>query len=167
MKRQFMGLATAAAFAIAPLSGIAVAQTAVKAAVTAPFVTQQPANEWLAEMFIGQSVQNKTGETVGEISDLLFDRKGQISTAIIGVGGFLSVGEKYVGVPYGMLTFETGKSGERVILVTLSKQDLTQAPAFTATEKTAYEKVKDKAVVLKDQTVKKIDELRKGETAKK
>ena len=167
MKRQIMGLTAALALATVPLSGLAVAQTAVKAAVTVPFVTQQPVNEWLAEMFIGQSVLNKTGETVGEVNDLLFDRKGQISTAVIGVGGFLGMGEKNVGVPYGMLTFEIGKTGERVIVVALSKQDLTQAPAFMATEKSTFEKVKDKAVVLKDQAVKKIDDMRKGDPAKK
>ena len=178
MNRHIIGLTAILALATAPLAGHALAQSVVKAAATVPFVTQQPANEWLADMFIGQSVINTAGETLGDVNDLLFDRKGQISTVIIGVGGILGMGEKNVGVPYGMLTFDVGKTGARVIVVALGKQDLANAPAFTATEKSTFEKVKakavdlgqktvDKAVELKDQAVKKVDDMRKGEPAKK
>jgi sporulation protein YlmC with PRC-barrel domain len=178
MNRHIIGLTTLLALASAPLTGTTLAQSAVKAAATVSFVTQQPATEWLADMFIGQSVRNPAGETLGEVEDLLFDRKGQISTAIIGVGGFLGMGEKKVGIPYGMLTFDAGKTGERVIVLALGKADLANAPAFTATEKSTFEKVKakavdlgqktvDKAVELKDQAVKKVDEMRKGDAAKK
>ena len=166
MKLRIIGLSALLAVATSPHADFAQAQSAVKTAVTVPFVTQQPANEWLAEMFIGQPVINKTGETVGEIGDLLFDQKGQIRTAIIGVGGFLGMGEKYVGVPYGMLTFDVGKDGARVIVVAVSRQDLTQAPAFNATEKSTYERVKDKAVELKNQAAKKVDDMRKGDQTK-
>ena len=79
-------------------------------------------------MFIGQAVYNAAGEAIGDVNDLVFNRKGQISTVVVGVGGFLGIGEKGVGVPYGQLTFNVGKTGERVIVVALSKQDLTQAP---------------------------------------
>jgi hypothetical protein len=96
---------------------------------------------------------------------------------VIGVGGFLSMGEKSVGVPFATLTFDVGKNGERVIVVALSKQDLTQAPEFKATEKTTFDKVKDKAsdlshkavdkaVDLKDQAAQKIEDMRKGEPTK-
>ena len=75
------------------------------------------------------------------------------------------------------LTFNVGKNGERVIVVAVSKQDLMQAPGFTATEKTTFDKVKDKAsdlghqaadkaVELKDQAAQKIEGMRKGESAK-
>lgn len=177
MKLQIMSLAGALALAAAPLAGQALAQTPGTSRATMPFVTQQPANEWLARVFIGQPVHNAAGETIGDVNDLVFDRKGQISTAVIGVGGFLSLGEKGVGVPFDRLTFSVGKNGERVIGVALSKQDLIDAPAFKATEKTTYDKVKDKAVdlghktvdkavELKDQAAKKIDDMKKGEPTK-
>ena len=153
------------------------AQAAGSSAAATKFVTQQPDNEWLARVFIGQAVHNAAGETIGDINDLVFNRKGQISTVVIGVGGFLSIGEKSVGVPFGALTFNVGKNGERIIVVALSKQDLVQAPVFKATEKTTFDKVKDKAsdlshkaadkaVELKDQAAKKIDDMKKGEPAK-
>ena len=177
MRRQIMSLAATLALAATPLTGPAFAQAGGSSGATIPFVAQQPADEWLARVFIGQPVHNAAGEAIGDINDLVFNRKGQISTVVIGVGGFLSIGEKGVGVPYSALTFNVGKTGERVIVVALTKQDLTQAPAFKATEKTAFDKVKDKAtdlghktvdkaVELKDQAAQKIDDMKKSEPTK-
>jgi sporulation protein YlmC with PRC-barrel domain len=177
MRRGIVRLAGALAMVAAPLAGQALAQAPGSSGATMPFVTQQPANEWLARVFIGQAVHNAAGEAIGDVNDLVFDRKGQISTVVIGVGGFLSIGEKGVGVPFSRLTFSVGKNGERVIVVALSKQDLTGAPAFKATEKTTYDMVKDKAVdlghkaadkavELKDQAAQKIDDMKKGEPTK-
>jgi hypothetical protein len=174
---KIMKLAGALALAATAFSGQALAQAPGPSGATMAFITQQPANEWLAGVFIGDAVHNAAGETIGDISDLAFGRNGQISTVVIGVGGFLGIGEKGVGVPFNALTYSVGKGGERVITVALSKQDLTLAPKFKATEKTTFGKVKDKAVELghkardeavelKDQTVKKIDEMKKDEPTK-
>jgi sporulation protein YlmC with PRC-barrel domain len=177
MKFRTLTLAGALAMAAAAPFGQVLAQTPGASSAPTKFVTEQPANEWLARVFIGQAVHNTTGETVGDINDLVFDRKGLISTVIIGVGGFLSIGEKSVGVPFGALTFNVGNNGERIIVVALSKLDLMQAQSFKATEKTTFDKVKekasdlghkaaDKAVDLKDQAARKIDDMRKGEPKK-
>lgn len=177
MKLTILTIAGAMAFAgVAPLDQ-ALAQTAGTSAAATKFITQQPDNEWLARVFIGQAVHNAAGETVGDINDLVFNRKGLISTVVIGVGGFLSMGEKNVGIPFDVLTFNVGKNGERVIVVALSKEALVNAPAFKATEKTTFDKVQDKAadlghktvdkaVELKDQAAKKIEDMRKGEPTK-
>ena len=178
MRRQMMSLAAAVAFAAAPFAGQALAQApAAPPAAPVPFIAQQPADEWLARVFLGESIHNSAGETIGDINDLVFNRKGQITTVVIGVGGFLSIGAKAVGIPYDALTFNVGKTGERIIVVALSKQDLTQAPAFKATEKTVYmraqeqaidvgHKTADKAVELEDQAAQKIDVMKKSEPAK-
>ena len=177
MKLQIFTLAVALALAAAPPFGEASAQTAGTSGATVSFVTQQPADEWLARVFIGQAVYNAAGENIGDINDLVFNRKGQISTVVIGVGGVLSIGEKGVGVPFSTLTFNVGKNGERVIVVALGKEALVKAPEFKATEKTTFDKVKDnasdlghkaleKAVELKDQAAKKIDDMKKGEPTK-
>jgi sporulation protein YlmC with PRC-barrel domain len=177
MKLQILTLAGALALAATLPFGQASAQTADTFGATVSFVTQQAANEWLARVFIGQAVHNATGETVGDVNDLVFDRKGRINSVILGVGGFLSMGEKSVGVPFSALTFNVGKNGERVIVVALSKEALVKAPQFKASEKTTFDKVKDKAsdlghkaadkaVELKNQAAKKIDDLNKGEPTK-
>lgn len=177
MRRRIMSLAGALALAAAPLTSQVLAQPGGASGATLPFATQQSANEFLARVFIGQAVHNTAGERLGDVNDLAFDRKGHISTVVIGVGGFLGMGEKSVGVPFSALTFKVGKDGERVVAVALTKQDLTQAPAFKATEKTTFERVKeqatdlgqkaaDKAVELKDQASQKIESMRNSEPVK-
>ena len=128
MKPNMMILAGALAF-IPGHSQYALAQAA-KPAVAIPFVTEQPANEWLAHVFIGADVLNAAGENVGDVRDLVFDRAGRISTVVIGVGGFLGVGEKHVAVPFSTLTYGLSKDNTRVITVAISKEDLKLAPAF-------------------------------------
>jgi sporulation protein YlmC with PRC-barrel domain len=171
-------LAGALALAAAPVSGQALAQAgAGMPGATPAFVTQQPANEWMARVFIGQAVHNTAGEVVGDVNDLVFDRRGRISTVIIGVGGFLGIGEKSVGVPFEALNFNIGDNSKRVIVIAASKDALVKAPDFKATDKTTFDKVKDKAadlgnktvdkaVELKDQAAQKIEDMRKSEPAK-
>ncbi len=176
MTRHMMTLVGALALVAAPLSGLAIAQTTTPVSPVT-FVTAQPSGEWLAHVFFGAPVQNTTGEIVGNINDLMFDRSGRINTVVIGVGGFLGMGEKNVAVPYSALNFSTDKDNARVIAVTLSKEELASAPIFLATEKTAYDVMKDKAVELgkkasetagqlKEQAMKKVDDLKKDEPKK-
>ncbi len=154
----------------------AAAQTSAPAAPV-QFVIEQPAGEWLAHVFYGSPVQSPTGEVIGDINDLAFNKSGQINTVVLGVGGILGVGEKNVAVPYNALTFKDGPDGARVIVVSLTKADLAAAPAFKATEKTTYDAMKDKAVdlsrkaaekagQLKDQALKKVEDM-KAEPTKK
>jgi PRC-barrel domain len=142
-----------------------------------PFVTEQPANEWLARLYIDAPVQNTSGEKVGEVNDLVFDKAGHISTVVLGVGGFLGIGEKNVAVPFSALTYGGGNDGTRTIVVGLSKDALKQAPSFKATEKTTFDKMKDKAVdlgtkasdkagELKDKAVKKVEDMKSGQPKK-
>jgi hypothetical protein len=177
MRRKFMKLAGVLVLAAVPFSGPALAQAAGTAGTSVPFVTEQPTNEWLARVFLGQAVHNDAGEVIGDIRDLVFDHSGRISTAVIGVGGYLGMGEKWVGVAFKSLTYKTGGKGERVIAVALTKEDLVKAPAFVATEKTAMDSAKekasqlghetaDKAVELKDKAVQKYEDMRKPEPPK-
>jgi sporulation protein YlmC with PRC-barrel domain len=167
MKRQIFRFVGFVALAATAVSNQTVGQSAAAPLPTVTFVTQQPPNEWLARVFMGQDVHNLTGERVGDVNDLIFDRQGRISTVIVGVGGFLGMGEKSVGVPYQSLTFSVGKAGERVIAMAASKEDLLKAATFVATEKTTMDKVKDKAVELKDMGIQKIEDLKKTEPVKK
>jgi hypothetical protein len=73
---------------------------------TVEFVdTQQPSN-WLASALIGRTVTNAQGETLGDINDVIIDEQGTVVAVVIGVGGFLGVGEKDVGVRYTALQFQ-------------------------------------------------------------
>jgi hypothetical protein len=139
-----------AVLALVLATGPALAQTTSTPGPMAPgptssFITVQPPNEWSAIVFLGDAVTNPAGETVGDINDLLFDKGGRINTAVIGVGGFLGVGEKDIAVPFNALSFSTGKDGERLVVVSLTKEALDRAPEYKPTEKTMFLKAKEKA----------------------
>jgi sporulation protein YlmC with PRC-barrel domain len=56
--------------------------------------------QWRASKLVGLNVYNQANESLGDINDLITDSQGKISQVILGVGGFLGVGERYVAVPY-------------------------------------------------------------------
>jgi sporulation protein YlmC with PRC-barrel domain len=123
------------------------------------FVATQPDGEMLGRLFIGSPVKNGAGETVGDVNDLVFSRAGHISTVVLGVGGFLGMGEKNVGVPFTSLKVDTGKDGGRILTVLVSKEALKDAAAFKSTEKSTYEVVKDKAAEMGTKAVEKAGEM--------
>jgi sporulation protein YlmC with PRC-barrel domain len=60
---------------------------------------------WRASKLVGLSVYNDANESVGSINDLLTDKNGNIKAVVIGVGGFLGVGEHLVAVPFDKVKF--------------------------------------------------------------
>jgi len=62
---------------------------------------------WRASKVVGLSVYNDKNESVGSINDLLTDKNGKITAVVIGVGGFLGVGEHLVAVPFEKVKFAT------------------------------------------------------------
>ena len=62
---------------------------------------------WRASKVVGLSVYNEKNESVGSINDLLTDKEGKIVAVVIGVGGFLGVGEHLVAIPFEKVKFST------------------------------------------------------------
>jgi sporulation protein YlmC with PRC-barrel domain len=60
---------------------------------------------WRASKLVGLSVYNDKNESVGSINDLLTDKNGNIKAVVIGVGGFLGVGEHLVAIPLEKVKF--------------------------------------------------------------
>lgn len=91
---------------------------------------------WRSSKMVGLNVYNDTNEKLGSISDLLLDKNGMIKAAVIGVGGFLGVGERLVAVPFDKLKFvdtpaqSASGSGTGTATTTGSS---TSAPAKTTT----------------------------------
>jgi len=124
------------AFAIA---GLAIAPVAITTTAWAlSFVSTQAPGEQSTSSIIGLNVENRVGDKLGDISYLVLDNSGKVSTVVIGVGGFLGVGTKNVGVPYSEITFTT-KDGQRIATVDATKESLTNAPNYVWTEKSAAE----------------------------
>ena len=62
---------------------------------------------WRASKVVGLNVYNEKNESLGSINDLLTDKTGNIKAVVIGVGGFLGVGEHLVAVPFDKIKFVT------------------------------------------------------------
>jgi len=60
---------------------------------------------WRASKLVGLSVYNDNNESLGSISDMLTDKSGNIKAVVIGVGGFLGVGEHLVAVSWDKIKF--------------------------------------------------------------
>src|SRR5947209_20544660 len=61
--------------------------------------------DWLASKVVGVNVYNNNNENVGSINDLLMDKSGNIKAVVIGVGGFLGMGEHLVAVSFDKIKF--------------------------------------------------------------
>jgi hypothetical protein len=73
-----------------------------------PFVTIPATGAWRLADFAGTAVYGAEGEHIGEINDVLVGPGGQVEAVIIGVGGFLGIGEKDVAVSMNALEFGPG-----------------------------------------------------------
>jgi len=61
--------------------------------------------DWRTSKVVGLSVYNDRNESIGSINDLLMDTSGNIKAVVLGVGGFLGVGEHLVAVPFDRIKF--------------------------------------------------------------
>ncbi len=111
------------------------------------FVPTQSAGEQSTASLIGLKVENTQGENLGDINYLVLDSAGAVTTAVIGVGGFLGIGEKNVGVPFGEVKMVNNKDGKPIAMVAATKDSLTSAPNYVWTEKTTMQQMKDDAGV--------------------
>ncbi|ABE63656.1 PRC-barrel [Nitrobacter hamburgensis X14] len=101
---------TVALIGSALLATAAVAQTSTTTTNTmsAPAATSSESGyhgDWRSSKMIGLNVYNDANEKLGSISDLLLDKSGKINAAVIGVGGFLGVGERLVAVSFDKIKF--------------------------------------------------------------
>jgi sporulation protein YlmC with PRC-barrel domain len=113
-------------FAFVCVPGVVSAQT--------PAPPRAPQPVWrelgLSEMrhVLGMPVRNEQGREVGEIDNLLIDtHDGRISYVVIGLGGFMGVGEKKVVVPWTDL--KIASDGKRNV-ATLEQAKLESAPRW-------------------------------------
>lgn len=141
------------------------AATFVMSAVPASaitFVEAQRPGEWLAHKLVGTKVLNAAAEEIGEVKEVVLDAKGQASVVVIGVGGFLGLPEKLVGVPYSDVQIGEVVQSSRVVVVDTNKDALKAAPGYTATDPGTAERVSARASDWYEKTKAKVLELTKA-----
>jgi sporulation protein YlmC with PRC-barrel domain len=107
-KTAVAGLAASAllaSVAFAQQSPSATTDSATTAAPAAASDTSSFKGNWRSSKLVGLNVYNDSNESLGSINDLLTDKSGDIKGVVIGVGGFLGVGEHLVAVPIDKVKF--------------------------------------------------------------
>lgn len=105
--------------------------TAQAPAAGGDYLTAQSDEQISANTYIGQSVYNSSDESIGKISDLIMAKTGGVDAAIIGVGGFLGIGEKWVAVPFEKIAITQVPDSDDVKLTTTeTAESLQAAPEF-------------------------------------
>ena len=85
--------------------------------------------------FTGKRIYSKAGDDIGEVNDVIFSADGKVIAAVLGVGGFLGLGEKDVLVSMNAIQFV--KDGDNTkLVVDATKDTLTSAPGFDRTKRT-------------------------------
>jgi sporulation protein YlmC with PRC-barrel domain len=67
---------------------------------TGNWMTQEQPGQWRASKLEGLDIYNQNNEKIGDISELLVDSSGKIQAVVVGVGGFLGIGERDVAIPF-------------------------------------------------------------------
>ena len=105
-------LLAAALLSAAVFSASAYAQTAQPADRAAPAATTAGSHEkmalkgnWRASKLMGLDVYNEANEKLGDVNELILDKNGKVSAVVIGVGGFLGMGEHDIAVSMDKLKF--------------------------------------------------------------
>ncbi|MBB6308490.1 PRC-barrel domain-containing protein [Xanthobacter tagetidis] len=107
---------------------------AATAAPPATFIGMQTADQIMASDLIGMSVRGAGDESIGEINDVVLARDGRVIGAVIGVGGFLGIGEKSVAVPFQMVEMVRGPNTTDHVVIRKTKDELKAAPEFKERE---------------------------------
>ena len=104
MTAGLIGSALLASVAFAQQSPTATSDKANMAPAAASDSSSFQGN-WRASKVVGLSVYNDNNESLGSINDLLMDKDGNIKGVVLGVGGFLGVGEHLVAVAFDKIKF--------------------------------------------------------------
>ena len=117
------------------------------AASNPSFLSSQQSDQWLASKFSGTDVIGPNNEKIGDVSDILFDKSGKVVGVIVGVGGFLGIGQKDVAIdmsafqiiPAAQADANTGSTNRAAtsndpndvkLKVSWTKDQLKSAPSF-------------------------------------
>ncbi|AQU81662.1 MAG: PRC-barrel domain-containing protein [Halomonas sp.] len=128
IKPAFLGTLMVPAFMFAATAVNAEEQTAAAENTTpmeATYLTSQPEGSFYADSLTGNQVKSSVedDEDIGTISNLIIDEDGQIQAVVVGVGGFLGMGEKDVAIEWDSLELTKDEDGDDYVIRVNASQD--------------------------------------------
>jgi len=86
----------------------------------------------------GTAVYDRNDDRLGTIYNFMVDKvNGQVEYAVLSFGGLFGLGTEYYPLPWDRLTYNEELGGYRVDLV---KEDLEEAPRYSAEQEPAYDR---------------------------
>ena len=107
------------------------------------YFAKAPADLLAVTAYFSRDVYNRAGEKLGTVNDLLVAPDGRITAAIIGVGGFLGIGEKEIALPFSSMQ-SARRDNTWHIVIDANKEVLKDAPTFEHTGERARFKLSPK-----------------------
>src|SRR5690606_26414085 len=99
------------------------------------FLQTESSDQWRASKLMGASVVGPDDQSIGDINEILLSKEGNVEAVVVGVGGFLGMGEKNVAIPFESLNVQRSEGNEiEKITVSFSKEQLENAPKFAYAE---------------------------------
>ena len=95
-------------------------------------IPEQAEHQVRAQSLLGVDVSNGQ-DTIGKVSDLVVTDDGRVDAIVVGVGGFLGIGEKRVALAWDSIKL-TEQDGGRVILVSATREQLEGMPTYKTLE---------------------------------
>ena len=121
--------ATALIFLLSGASAIAQAPQD-QTGPAAQIMTSLPGDSATVTHWYKQSVYDSSDSKIGEIMDVLLDKQGKVVALVVGVGGFLGMGEKDVAVPFNTVQFKTKDNNKWYAVMNTTKDALKNALGF-------------------------------------
>ena len=107
------------------------AAEAPKVPVAGQIVVQEPNTVLAKQDLIAQTVYAPDKAKIGSISDLILSKDGKsVEGFVIGVGGFLGIGEKSVALKLDKLKMVSGANGAMELSMDMTKDELSNTPTF-------------------------------------
>ncbi|MGY2048271.1 PRC-barrel domain-containing protein [Methylobacterium sp. JK268] len=93
------------------------------------FVAQQP-DEMVASKLIGLSIKNRADETIGSVADLVLSPDLSVKSYVVGVGGFLGIGTKYVSIARSAVQIDRTDDKTLKAVIDTDRDQLRAAPEY-------------------------------------
>lgn len=93
------------------------------------YLSSAPASGMQANNLIGAKVKTSGNEDMGSVKDLIINEDGQVVAIVVGVGGFLGMGERDIAIGWGHVT-RSGTGDKQELHVDVSRNELQSAPEF-------------------------------------
>jgi sporulation protein YlmC with PRC-barrel domain len=86
--------------------------------------------QMMASRLMDLNLYAADGANLGDIDDLVLDRNGTVTAVVVGVGGFLGIGEKAVAIPFSSIRIEPQANDRDRLVVSATRDELRNAPEF-------------------------------------